>query len=177
MEENGWYHTGVDFMVKNGFMNGVADDAFDVDGNLTRAQLVTILYRIAGEPETRPRTRLPTWRTVSGTRPLSSGQRRTASSRGVNTTTFAPNDQITREQIATILFRYAKAEKVEGKLAKLPGCREGLRLRRRRHGVGSGAGPHQRYLRERRQDLPRPAGDRDPAQIAVILMRYLTAEN
>ena len=35
MEENGWYHTGVDFMVKNGFMNGVADDAFDVDGNLT----------------------------------------------------------------------------------------------------------------------------------------------
>ena len=39
-------------MVKNGFMNGVADDAFDVDGNLTRAQLVTILYRIAGEPET-----------------------------------------------------------------------------------------------------------------------------
>lgn len=51
VEENGWYHTGVDFMVRNGFMNGVADDAFDVDGNLTRAQLVTILYRIAGEPE------------------------------------------------------------------------------------------------------------------------------
>ena len=31
-------------------MNGVADDAFDVDGNLTRAQLVTILYRIARSP-------------------------------------------------------------------------------------------------------------------------------
>ena len=38
-------------MVRNGFMNGVADDEFDVNGSLTRAQLVTILYRIAGEPE------------------------------------------------------------------------------------------------------------------------------
>ena len=39
-------------MVRNGYMNGVAADTFDVDGSLTRAQLVTILYRIAGEPET-----------------------------------------------------------------------------------------------------------------------------
>ena len=120
VEENGWYHTGVDFMVRNGFMNGVADDAFDVDGNLTRAQLVTILYRIAGEPET------------TATNPfadVADGQWYTNAViwaaengivKGVNTTTFAPNDQITREQIATILFRYAKAEKVEGKLAGFP---------------------------------------------------------
>ena len=120
VEENGWYHTGVDFMVKNGFMNGVADDAFDVDGNLTRAQLVTILYRIAGEPEstaTNPfadvadgqwYTNAVIWAAENGI------------VKGVNTTTFAPNDQITREQIATILFRYAKAEKVEGKLAGFP---------------------------------------------------------
>ena len=110
VEENGWYHTGVDFMVRNGFMNGVADDAFDVDGNLTRAQLVTILYRIAGEPEstaTNPfadvadgqwYTNAVIWAAENGI------------VKGVNTTTFAPNDQITREQIATILFRYAKAE-------------------------------------------------------------------
>lgn len=39
-------------MVRNGYMNGVAADTFDVEGSLTRAQLVTILYRIAGEPET-----------------------------------------------------------------------------------------------------------------------------
>lgn len=177
VEENGWYHTGVDFMVKNGFMNGVADDAFDVDGNLTRAQLVTILYRIAGEPEstaTNPfadvadgqwYTNAVIWAAENGI------------VKGVNTTTFAPNDQITREQIATILFRYAKAEKVEGKLAGFPDAEkvsdyaadamawaveQGLI-----NGVSESDG--KTYL------APQETATR--AQIAVILMRYLTAEN
>ena len=177
VEENGWYHTGVDFMVKNGFMNGVADDAFDVDGNLTRAQLVTILYRIAGEPEstaTNPfadvadgqwYTNAVIWAAENGI------------VKGVNTTTFAPNDQITREQIATILFRYAKAEKVEGKLAGFPDAEkvsdyaadamawaveQGLI-----NGISESDG--KTYL------APQETATR--AQIAVILMRYLTAEN
>ena len=177
VEENGWYHTGVDFMVKNGFMNGVADDAFDVDGNLTRAQLVTILYRIAGEPEstaTNPfadvadgqwYTNAVVWAAENGI------------VKGVNTTTFAPNDQITREQIATILFRYAKAEKVEGKLAGFPDAEkvsdyaadamawaveQGLI-----NGISESDG--KTYL------APQETATR--AQIAVILMRYLTAEN
>ena len=177
VEENGWYHTGVDFMVRNGFMNGVADDAFDVDGNLTRAQLVTILYRIAGEPEstaTNPfadvadgqwYTNAVIWAAENGI------------VKGVNTTTFAPNDQITREQIATILFRYAKAEKVEGKLAGFPDAEkvsdyaadamawaveQGLI-----NGVSESDG--KTYL------APQETATR--AQIAVILMRYLTAEN
>lgn len=177
VEENGWYHTGVDFIVKNGFMNGVADDAFDVDGNLTRAQLVTILYRIAGEPEstaTNPfadvadgqwYTNAVIWAAENGI------------VKGVNTTTFAPNDQITREQIATILFRYAKAEKVEGKLAGFPDAEkvsdyaadamawaveQGLI-----NGISESDG--KTYL------APQETATR--AQIAVILMRYLTAEN
>ena len=177
VEENGWYHTGVDFMVKNGFMNGVADDAFDVDGNLTRAQLVTILYRVAGEPEstaTNPfadvadgqwYTNAVIWAAENGI------------VKGVNTTTFAPNDQITREQIATILFRYAKAEKVEGKLAGFPDAgkvsdyaadamawavEQGLI-----NGISESDG--KTYL------APQETATR--AQIAVILMRYLTAEN
>ena len=177
VEENGWYHTGVDFMVRNGFMNGVADDAFDVDGNLTRAQLVTILYRIAGEPEstaTNPfadvadgqwYTNAVIWAAENGI------------VKGVNTTTFAPTDQLTREQIATILFRYAKAEKVEGKLAGFPDAEkvsdyaadamawaveQGLI-----NGISESDG--KTYL------APQETATR--AQIAVILMRYLTAEN
>lgn len=177
VEENGWYHTGVDFMVRNGFMNGVADDEFDVNGSLTRAQLVTILYRIAGEPEstaTNPfadvadgqwYTNAVIWAAENGI------------VKGVNTTTFAPNDQITREQIATILFRYAKAEKVEGKLAGFPDAEkvsdyaadamawaveQGLI-----NGISESDG--KTYL------APQETATR--AQIAVILMRYLTAEN
>ena len=177
VEENGWYHTGVDFMVKNGFMNGVADDAFDVDGNLTRAQLVTILYRIAGEPEstaTNPFADVADgqWYTTAVIWAAENGI-----VKGVNTTTFAPNDQITREQIATILFRYAKAEKVEGKLAGFPDAEkvsdyaadamawaveQGLI-----NGISESDG--KTYL------APQETATR--AQIAVILMRYLTAEN
>ena len=177
VEENGWYHTGVDFMVKNGFMNGVADDAFDVDGNLTRAQLVTILYRIAGEPES---TATNPFADVADGRWYTTAVIWAAENgivKGVNTTTFAPNDQITREQIATILFRYAKAEKVEGKLAGFPDAEkisdyaadamawaveQGLI-----NGISESDG--KTYL------APQETATR--AQIAVILMRYLTAEN
>ena len=177
VEENGWYHTGVDFMVRNGFMNGVADDAFDVDGNLTRAQLVTILYRIAGEPES---TATNPFADVADSQWYTNAVIWAAENgivKGVNTTTFAPNDQITREQIATILFRYAKAEKVEGKLAGFPDAEkvsdyaadamawaveQGLI-----NGISESDG--KTYL------APQETATR--AQIAVILMRYLTAEN
>ena len=83
-------------------MNGVAADTFDVEGSLTRAQLVTILYRIAGEPETSAAipfadvadgqwyTKAIVWAAENGI------------VKGVNETTFAPNDPITREQIAVI---------------------------------------------------------------------------
>ena len=141
------------------------------------AQLVTILYRIAGEPEstaTNPfadvadgqwYTNAVIWAAENGI------------VKGVNTTTFAPNDQITREQIATILFRYAKAEKVEGKLAGFPDAEkvsdyaadamawaveQGLI-----NGISESDG--KTYL------APQETATR--AQIAVILMRYLTAEN
>ena len=177
VEENGWYHTGVDFMVKNGFMNGVADDAFDVDGNLTRAQLVTILYRIAGEPEstaTNPfadvadgqwYTNAVIWAAENGI------------VKGVNTTTFAPNDQITREQIATILFRYAKAEKVEGKLAGFPDAEKVSDYAADAMAWAVEQGLINGISESDGKTFLAPQETATRAQIAVILMRYLTAEN
>lgn len=80
VEENVWYHDGIDFMVRNGYMNGVAADTFDVTGSLTRAQLVTVLYRIAGEPETSAAIPFADVADGSGTRRPLSGPPRTASS-------------------------------------------------------------------------------------------------
>ena len=49
--ETAWYHDAVDYMMAKGLMGGVSATTFDPEGTLTRAQLVTVLYRIEGEPE------------------------------------------------------------------------------------------------------------------------------
>ncbi len=48
--ENTWYHEGVDYMVRQGYMDGMGGGLFGVNGTMTRGQMVTILYRIAGKP-------------------------------------------------------------------------------------------------------------------------------
>lgn len=171
VEENVWYHDGIDFMVRNGYMNGVAADTFDVEGSLTRAQLVTILYRIAGEPETSAAipfadvadgqwyTKAIVWAAENGI------------VKGVNETTFAPNDPITREQIAVILYRYAHEENTEdGKLTSFPDAKDisGYALEAMNWAVARGLinGSDGKLL---------PQDTATRAQIAVIFARYLNA--
>ncbi|MBQ3404591.1 MAG: S-layer homology domain-containing protein [Oscillospiraceae bacterium] len=103
-----WYHEGIDFAIESGLMNGVAEDRFDPQGTTTRAMIVTILYRLDGEPA------------VDGENAfddVEAGQWYTdavvwANSNeivnGYGEGKFGPADNITREQFATILFRYAQ---------------------------------------------------------------------
>jgi len=109
-----WYHEAVDYVLKHGLMNGVAADTFAPNGTLTRAQLVTILYRLEGEPSVEG--------LVNPFTDVAEGQWYTDAIiwaadagvvNGVTKTVFNPNGAITREQIATILYRYAGSEKVE----------------------------------------------------------------
>ncbi|MBQ4092696.1 MAG: S-layer homology domain-containing protein, partial [Firmicutes bacterium] len=103
-----WYKEAVDFAYYNGLMNGVSDTTFGPDGVTTRAQLVTILYRYAGSPQ------------VSGEVPFTDLDAKGGSwymdgvkwayqnkiVNGTGATTFSPNNQLTREQLVTILYRY-----------------------------------------------------------------------
>ena len=112
-----WYHEAVDYTLKNGLMNGVGGGRFDPDGSLTRAMLVTILYRSENTPdvsgESNPFADVPDgqWYTDAVIWAAKEGI-----VNGTSKTTFAPNDSITREQIATILYRYDGAVKVSGDL-------------------------------------------------------------
>lgn len=105
--KNAWYHDYVDFMVENGYMNGVSNTLFDADGSVTRAQLVTILYRVAGEPSVEglnnPFTDVAEgkWYTDAILWAAENGI-----VKGVSATEFAPDKEITREQIVTIVYRY-----------------------------------------------------------------------
>ncbi len=103
-----WYHEAVDYALRKGLMNGVADDRFDPDGSTTRAMLVTILWRLEGEPSDR---------TDDPFRDVKPNQWYTdavlwASEKGIvngyGDGTFGPMDTLTREQFAAILQRYAK---------------------------------------------------------------------
>ncbi len=108
-----WFHDAIDFMVENGLMNGVSETVFDTHGGLTRAQLVTILYRLEKEPEVEGTTEFTD---VEQGRFYYSAVIWAAENgivNGKNATTFDPNGSITRQEIATILYRYAEAEAVE----------------------------------------------------------------
>lgn len=122
LDAKAWYHEGVDYALTNSLMNGVGGGKFEPDGQLTRAQLVTVLYRAAGEPDTgkqvNPFTDVAddTWYTKAVIWAANNGI-----VNGVAKNTFAPDASITREQIAAMLYRYAGAKAVkEDKLSAFP---------------------------------------------------------
>ena len=119
--QDAWYHTAVDFMVMHELMLGVDEGRFAPESTMTRAQLVTVLYRIAGEPETDGTHGFTDvadgmWYTDAIAWAVQSGV-----VNGIGDDKFDPDGYVTREQIATILFRYTKSEPVtQDKLSAFP---------------------------------------------------------
>ena len=107
VSENEWFYGAVEYAAKNGLMNGVSDNEFAPNAALTRAMFVTVLYRMENEPET---AKAAFTDVVSGSWYEKAVAWAYAGGlvTGVSETEFAPEDTITREQMATILYRYAK---------------------------------------------------------------------
>ncbi len=104
---DGFYHEGVDYMVANGYMKGIAEGLFAPDMITNRATMVTILYRMAGAPAVtgeHPFTDVPEGRFFSEA-VLWAYQNGIV--KGVTETTFCPDDSVVREQMVTFLSRYA----------------------------------------------------------------------
>lgn len=106
VNEHAWYYEGVNYAVTNGLMNGVGNNRFDPNGNMTRAMLVTVLWRYTGSPaaSVNPFRDVPsdTWYTGAICWAAANGI-----VSGVSSDEFNPNGNITREQMAAILYRYA----------------------------------------------------------------------
>lgn len=116
-----WYREGVSYALDRGLMNGVGSREFDPDGNVTRAMFVTILYRAENAPSVEGKSNPFT--------DVQNGKWYTeaviwASDRGIvkgtSETTYSPDAPITREQIATILFRYSKSSPSDKSLSSFP---------------------------------------------------------
>ena len=116
-----WYHDIIDTMVAKGWMNGMSKTIFAPNGNMTRAQFITVLYRMAGNPSVAGKTHpfrdveADSWYTDAVIWGAENGI-----VNGTSATTFAPRSMITREQIATILFRYAKGEAGKDAVSAFP---------------------------------------------------------
>ena len=103
-----WYHDGVHYCLENGLMRGVSGGKFLPDGSTTRAQLVTVLWRLEGSPETTGAVRFGdtaggAWYTEAVRWAAGCGV-----VKGYDNGCFGPNDAVTREQMVTILYRYAQ---------------------------------------------------------------------
>lgn len=102
-----WYHEAIDTMLREGLMNGTGNGLFEPNGTLTRAMLVTILWRSEGKPAASAQTSFTDvpagayyaeavcWAAANGV------------VKGVSSTEFGPSKNITRQELVTILWRLA----------------------------------------------------------------------
>ena len=103
-----WYHDGVHYCLENGLMRGVSGGKFLPDGSTTRAQLVTILWRLESSPE--PAGTVSFGDVADGAW-YAKAVRWAAGSgvvKGYDNGNFGPDDAVTREQMVTILYRFAQ---------------------------------------------------------------------
>ena len=111
-----WYYDAVKYVYENKVMNGVEGNQFAPDETLSRAMLVTILYRLDGEPSLDGENLGYPFEDVEEGSWYSDPvywARLHGIVNGVEGNKFAPNDGLTREQMAAILYRYAQYKKLD----------------------------------------------------------------
>lgn len=173
-----WSHQGIDFALANGLFQGVSSTMFEPETPMTRAMLVTVLWRLAGEPACGADNpyvdvRYDFWYTE----PIIWAFENNIVN-GVGHGYFEPDESITREQLATILYRYANyigcEEFIYVDLGSYPDCTS---IKSWAYDAFSWAnatglitgttfpGSSERWLD--------PQGNATRAQVATILMRFV----
>ncbi len=173
-----WYKQAVDYVYTYDLMNGVSATRFDPEGTMTRAMLVTVLWRIEGKPETTVKCPF---------KDLSEDWYRDAVAwaydkkvvNGTSGTTFEPDSPLTREQIAAIIYRYSsfKGNDVSKttSISKYPDYKtvSDWAVTNMKWAVAEGLITGSR---EGGKDYLAPQANATRAQVATILMRFLEAQ-
>ena len=178
VKEGEWYAEPVRYVYENGLMKGMSAVTFEPESAMSRAMLVTVLYRAEGSPA--PKGAAPfgdlreDWYSDSVAWAYESKV-----VNGTSASTFSPDDPITREQIAAIFFRYAgftgrdttaaadiSAFPDAGKVADYARASVAWAVA---DGLVTGT-------KEGGRTYLDPQGDATRAQVATILMRYLESE-
>ena len=167
-DRSAWYHDGIHYCVEQGLMVGTSETAFSPNSATTRGMIVTILWRLEGSPL------VSTSLNYDDVKPEDwYGEAvRWADDAGVVTGygngKFGPNDPITREQMAAMLWRYAGSPKADGSLfsfvdgAQTNDWARPAMIWAVEQGLIAGVG----------NDRLEPSGQATRAQAATILMRF-----
>lgn len=178
-----WSHAGLDYCIDHGYIAGTSATTVTPDGECTRAMIVSILYRVQGEP-----AKVNGYELKKLAAPFDDVERGmwytdaiwwaklTGVVSGMSPSTFAPDDPITRAQLAVILYNYTKQFAPEsltetGSLTGFPDAGSVPSWARTAmawavgNGLISGVG-------ENGVSYLRPEGCATRAQVATILMNY-----
>jgi len=172
VDQSLWYHAGIDFVVANKMMNGVGDNKFDPHGTASRAMIVTILYRLEGQPKVTAENPFDdveedTWYTDAVIWAEAKGI-----VNGYGDDKFGPNDEITREQMAKIMFNYADYKKYDiSARASLASFTDADKIsswasEEMKWAVASG------LINGMGDGTIAPQGDAERCQVAAIFMRF-----
>lgn len=107
VKRSDWYQESIEYVTEKKLMNGMGDEKFNPNGSMTRGMLVTVLYRMsrstyAGKSEFIDVSEFEYYSTAVA------WATENEIVKGVGNNSFAPDDEVTREQLITILYRYAK---------------------------------------------------------------------
>ncbi len=108
-----WFFESVKFVNENSLMNGLSEKEFAPYSNLTRAMLVTVLYRLEDEPATNRSIPFADVDMGAYYGNAVSWAKQNGIVSGITETEFSPNENLTREQIAAIMMRFAKYKGID----------------------------------------------------------------
>lgn len=170
VQNNAWYSEAIAYVYNKGMMNGTDAGKFEPDATTTRAMLVTMLFRLEGEPK----AGAADFSDVASGQWFSEAIAWAAANGVVNgykDGTFAPNDMITREQLAAVLYRFAQFKgydvSVKGSLSNFSdsGSVSDWAQEAMQWAVGAG-------IINGDNGALKPAGNATRAEVAMMLMRF-----
>ncbi len=168
VKPDAWYYGAVKYAVDNGLFYGASDTAFSPNDDMSRGMLAAVLYRLAKEPGT---TAENLFNDVADGRYYSEAIAWAAENKivaGYGNNRFGPEDSVTRQQLATILWHYAGSPESAGSLDKFT---DGSKTAKYavpalqwavEQGIVSGRG----------NGILDPTGKATRAEVAAMLMRY-----
>ncbi len=113
VKENDWFYNSIKYANENSLMNGVSDSLFGPNSDVTRAMFVTVLYRIENQPDVISSSIFEDVESGSYYEKAVAWAHANKIVNGVSDTAFAPHQNISREQMAAMMYRYAQYKNMD----------------------------------------------------------------